>query len=197
MLVKESEMYFPDHWLSLEKTDLYQKKLNGQGVAIVDFVYFDEEKKSLNFIEAKTSIRSAHLQGSEECKKCLADFQECSKLNNCKKKFIIKNPYAWKFVDSISLYASLSLKRWQLAEQEQTEQLKKIPLPQENVIKIKLVLIVKNDQETDLSQIQDELRSDSYLKSVCRLWNIKNEHIVVLNEEMALRKKLCFSSEDA
>ena len=175
--VIESEMHFPKCWLNLEKTDLYINKLSKNSVCIVDFIHFYQEKRSLYFIEAKRFARHYSPRSLGKCENC-----EKSKNNKDYDQIVLK------FIHSINLYASLSIKRHDIKELVlDTTYLS-------SVNDIKLILICKYAEKTELSQIQDKLRHD--LKGFCNIWHFTTNNIVVLNEDMALRKKLCLSVED-
>jgi hypothetical protein len=163
-IITESGMKFgpfEDKYLyHIEQSDMV-KSLQ---IKIVEFLVY--HKKTLTFIEAKSSSPNP----------------ENKRLDNDEKFDVYIDNIISKFVNSVSLYISVYLKR--LTDIIGTE-LEKINLSKAN---IRLLLVIKNHETKWLPPISDAIKVK--LNAVCKIYSINPSNIIIMNEQMAISKGL-------
>jgi hypothetical protein len=167
--VMESGMKFgpfpAESLIRIEKVPQYTKIQ--QGMHISEFIYYDQEKKRLISLEAKTSApnpRSEYVENPKE------KFQEY--INDIREK--------WE--NSLDLYVNMALKK------EVPKNFKEIDYAS---LEILFILVIKNHEGSWLKDVKDALEMS--VRSVHRTNKIWKCKVLVINEEMARKKQLIAS----
>lgn len=167
IVIKESGMRFGEYdekdVFYIEKSDEYQKKLMPNGVKSCEFIL--KKDNVIYFVEAKTT--------------CPNEITANTPDEKIRKYHEYIEDIMDKMRDSLALYASVLLKRHEMAD---------IPAdmlsPDLSGQRIKLVLVVKNAEDAWLIPLKDKL--SKVLKHDSRIW--KFEEIYVINEKRAREK---------
>lgn len=175
MKFPESDMLFGEFaetdCFRIEKSDLYQKKLMPKGVKTTEFILFKNGR--LYFVEAKKTTPDYAHRTDENKLDC--------------EKYI--NDILTKFSNTLSIYFSMKVGR--LPQNEFPQLIRDLD---SKSLRPVLVLVVKNAYERSLDPLKDLLKKSA--NPILKIWNITDE-IVILNEEMAIKKGLVLPQTSA
>lgn len=167
VVIKESGMQFGEYdekdVFYIEKSDQYQKKLMPHGVKSCEFIL--KKDKALYFVEAKTT--------------CPNEITASTPDEKARKYHEYIEDITDKMRDSLALYASILLRRYEMAGIPDA-----LLSPDLSEQRIKLVLVVKNAEDVWLIPLKDKL--NKALRHDSRIW--KFEEIYVINERRAREK---------
>jgi len=193
---------FPEgHCFYIEKSQTY-KQIEA-GVKIVEFLLLrpnvNANKTVIWMVEAKKSSPHPKTQGKlkermdEVRKKLNSNSLEYSDLQ-IEDICINLTPHPFdiyveeicnKFVNTLSLFVAIHLKRHSNGDSELSEKLKQIDLAQ---VRFVFVLVIKNCEKEWLIPIQEAL--NKALRPTIKTWNLSSPNIFVLNEDLARSKQL-------
>lgn len=168
IIIHESDMIFGEYnetdCFQIEKSVLYQKNLMPKGAKVTEFILF--RKGKLLLVEAKKSTPDYAHQSAENKKDCEERISEI----------------VTKFSNTLSTYFSMRLGR------QPSDELPKIMQELDcQTLRPVLVLVVKNGYKGSLDPLRGLLKRS--IDPTLKIWNIIDD-IIVLDEEMAIKKRL-------
>lgn len=174
--IKESSMIFgefeSDEFFCIEKCRQYTNNLSHNGVKIAEFIL--HRKNKLIFLEAKTTCPNAAVRDKHHSNR----FKEYT------------DEIVEKLQNALDLYANIYLT--QCADDDIPTKFTANNFFKNDTEKV-FVLVVKSAETKWLIPYQEEL--NKVLQTKMKIWKIK--HLLVINEEQAIRKNLAVPSQEA
>lgn len=154
---------FPSDAL-IEMEEIPQYKTIQQGMHMSEFIYYEEEKKRLISVEAKTTAPNPDSEAVENPKERFREY-----INDIREKF----------ENSLDLYVNLALKG------EVSDLFKRIDYKNLEII---FILVIKEQRIEWLGNVKDAM--EMAVRSVIRTNRIWKCKVLVINEEIAKKRKL-------